>query len=111
MSKSARSCPGNLTLITTPRRTCGGDKGCVSAIFHTHGISYSQVCGRLRGYQVGNADGFGPYLNNLSNTDTVIDKVLISHGKTQKHIWANATAHQRTVSSNSNPICPCGDPR
>ena len=111
MSKGARSCPGNLTLITTPRRTCGGGKGCANAIFHTHGISYSQVCGRLRGYQVGNADAFGPYLNDLSNTDTVIDGVLISHGKTQKHIWAYATAHQRTVSSNSNLICPCADPR
>ena len=71
MSKGARSCPGNLTLITTPRRTCGGDKGCANAIFHTHGIHYSQVCGRLRGYQVGNTDAFGPLLLNFGIRKTM----------------------------------------
>ena len=113
MSKGARICPGNLTLITTPRRTCGGPNGnigCASAIFHTHGISYSQVCGRLRGYQVGVPNAFGPYVNDPTNTDLVMDGVLISHGKAQKHIWAYATGYERTVSYTSNLICPCADP-
>ena len=69
------------------------------------------MCGRLREYQVGTADGFGPYVNDLPNTDLVIDGVLISHGKTHRHIWAYATGYQRTVSSNSNVICPYADPR
>ena len=114
MSKSSQSCPGNLTLIITPRRTCGGptgDKGCASAIFHTHGISYSKVCGRLRGFQVGHTDAFGPYVNDDSNTDLVIDGVLISHGRTKKHVWAYAVGNERVVSSSSKVICPCTDPR
>ena len=47
------ACPGNLTLISTPVRSCGGlntATGCAIATFSTHGISYSQVCGRMRGY-------------------------------------------------------------
>ena len=120
MSKGARSCPGNLTLITGPRHTCGGptgDIGCASVIFHTHGISYSQVCGRLRGYQVGPTDAFGPHVNDHSNADLVMDGVLISHGETQKHIWAYATGQERVVSSSTidtasyNTLCPCADPR
>ena len=120
MSDNAQSCPGDLTLISSPIRTCGGpvgNAGCTSAIFHTHGISYSQVCGRLRGYQVGGADAFGPYVNDYSNADLVIDGVLISHGKTQKHIWAYATGQERVASNSTinksyyNILCPCADPR
>ena len=33
-------------------------------MFSTHGVTYSQVCGRMIGYQVGNTDAFGPYSNN-----------------------------------------------
>ena len=121
MSDNAQSCPDNLTLISSPIRTCGGptggDVGCTNAIFHTHGISYSKVCGRLRGYQIGNIDGFGPYVNHPGKPDLVMDGVLISHGKTQKHIWAYATGHERVVSSSTintasyNFLCPCADPR
>ena len=87
MSNKAQSCPGDLTLISSPIRTCGGPTtaGCTSAKFSTHGMSYSQVCGRLRGYQVGETNAFGPYVNDQINLNLVMDGVLISHGKTQKH--------------------------
>ena len=49
------------------------------------------MCGRLRGYQVGTTDGFGPYQND-QDSDQVVDGILISHGETQEHIWAYATA-------------------
>ena len=85
--------------------------GCASANFSTHGISYSQVCGRLRGYQVGTPNAFGPYVNDRGNPDLVIDGVLISHGKTQKHIWAYATGHEKVSAGQNNIYCPCTDPR
>ena len=100
MSDNAQSCPDNLTLTSSPIRTCGGptggDVGCTSAIFHTHGISYGKVCGRLRRYQIGNIEGFGPYVNNPGRPDLVKYGVLISHGETQKHIWAYATGHEKS---------------
>ena len=68
MSNKLQSCPGNLNLITSPIRTCGGltkgTLGCASAKFSTHGISKNKVCGRVRGYQVGRPNGFGPYVSD-----------------------------------------------
>jgi len=66
MSNKFQSCPGNLKLITSPIRSCGGltTPGCASEKFSTHGISYSKVCGRLKGYQVGYVGAFGPYVND-----------------------------------------------
>ena len=113
MYDNAQPCPGDLTLISSPIRTCGGPTtaGCASAKFPTHGMSYSQVCGRLRGYQVGQPNAFGPYLNDQTSLDLVIDGVLISHGKTQKHIWAYATGHQKNHTADYNSYCPCADYR
>ena len=59
-------------------------------------ISYSQVCGRLRGYQVGTPDAFGSYVNE-PKPDLVMDGVMISHGKARKHIWAYASGHEKQV--------------
>ena len=66
---NTKSCPGNLRFIASPIQTCPGSttEGCASANFSTHGISYSQVCGRLRGYQVGTPGAFGPYANDPEN--------------------------------------------
>ena len=112
MSDRSQSCPGNLTLIGSPIRTCGGppNGGCASAKFSTHGMSYSKVCGiyRLRGYQIGQPGAFGPYVNDPTS-GVIIDGVLISHGKIQKHIWAYATGFERvpTDSGYNNHFCPC----
>ena len=114
-----KSCPGDLTFISSPIHTCGGPTttGCASANFSTHGMSYSQVCGRLRGYQMGTTDAFGPYVNDPAKPNLVMDGVLISHGKAQKHIWAYASGRERFVSSSATDttsyiaLCPCTDSR
>jgi len=113
MSKKLQLCPGNFNLITSPIRTCGGltTPGCASAIFSTHGISYSKVCGRLKGYQVGSTSAFGPYVNDQTNVDVVVDGVMISRGSAKSHIWAYATGQHRTPSRENNNFCPCADPR
>ena len=105
-----KSCPGDLTFISSPIHTCGGptSAGCASANFSTHGMSYSQVCGRLRGYQVGTPDAFNPY-RNLGKHYIIMDGVVVSHGRTQNYIWAYVTGN-RKVSANLNIICPCSNP-
>ena len=110
MSDCSQSCPGNLTCIGSPIRTCGGlpTAECASAKFSTHGMSYSKVCGRLRGYQIGQPGAFGPYVNDPTS-GVIIDGVIISHGKTQKHIWAYATGYERvpTDIGYNNHFCSC----
>ena len=55
MSSEGSSCPGDFQLYETPIPSCGGlsGGGCTYAKFSTHGVTYSQVCGRIIGYQVG----------------------------------------------------------
>ena len=58
MSDPTQTCPPAWELTTTPRRSCvrpssAGDQTCYSAMFPTQGIQYSQVCGKIIGYQVG----------------------------------------------------------
>ena len=39
MTRITQPCPGNLTLISSPIRTCGGpigNEGCTVAVFRTH---------------------------------------------------------------------------
>ena len=108
-----KSCPGDLTFISSPIQSCGGPTtaGCSSTNFSTHRISYSQVCGRLRGYQVGGPNAIVPYVTNLARPHLVMDGVLISHGKSQKHIWAYATGKEKVPLSVYHGFCPCTDPR
>ena len=70
------------------------------------------MCGRVRAYQVGGPGAFGPYVNDQTNVDLVVDGVLISHGTSQSHIWAYATGNRRIPSSVVyNDFCPCADRR
>ena len=115
MASHKQSCPGNWTLTSYPIRTCGStpQPGCASAVFSTHGISYSQVCGRVRGYQKGQPEGFGPY-NFPHNPvpENVLDGILISHGDLiKKHIWAYVTGIQRNITIADYTYCPCADYR
>ena len=73
MSELTQQCPQNWSLITSPKRTCGRSTGvscssptvpcsCDSATFSNYqGIQYSEVCGRVIGYRVGQPEGFGTY--------------------------------------------------
>ena len=105
---------GGHIIFTPAIHTCGGPPtgGCASAKFSTHGMSYSQVCGRLRGYQIGVPSAFGPYVNNPTS-GVIIDGALISHGKTHKHIWVYAVGYERVPIDRgyNNHFCPCASYR
>ena len=111
---SGSSCPGNFELYETPIRSCGGLRnkvGCAFANFSTYGITYSQVCGRMIGYQVGTTDAFGPY-DNIHST-IFMEGVQITHGDKREHIWAFVAGHQRIPTSQTYKTiyCPCTSPQ
>ena len=108
MASETSSCPGELKPKEKPKRYCGGYADtCVNATFSTHGITYSQVCGRMIGYQIGNPDGFGPYINDQKRLGHVLDGVLISHGEKRVYIWAYVIGLQRVPTTAANTYCPC----
>jgi hypothetical protein len=60
---SSVACQPAWELIATPRRSCArpsdaGSGTYYSAMFPTQDLQYSQVCGRIIGYQVGQPQAF-----------------------------------------------------
>ena len=109
---TSQQCPGNWTLMTTPRRLCGRTTNaaiCDSAIFPSHGIEYSHVCGRVIGYQGQSPDAFDTFRRSSSMTvidSYYIDGVSITHGDSgsRQHIWSFAAGFGTQVASLE---CPC----
>ena len=71
--------------------------GCSSVIFPTGGF-YSEVCGRVYGYQKGSPDAFSGAA--VSINQPYIDGVSITHGHPRRHIWTLAA-------TTSLDFCPC----
>ena len=117
MTNSNQKCPTNLAeSADTSLRVCTPiDKSgtCASVIFSLSNFSYSKVCGRIRGYQVGSTDSFG-----YSGTNTVrvqslngnfVDGVVLTHGNgtRRQHIWTFAAAFEEEVGSVTGFNCEC----
>ena len=96
MSDSTVDCPTGFRLYEkNGNRACGrlaSDEGsCASVKFPSKGISYSEVCGRVVGYQYGTPDAVdtrfgGPEIYNDINT-YYVDGVSITQSFPRKHIW------------------------
>ncbi len=116
MSDLTQTCPPAWELITTPRRSCArpsnaGRRTCYSAMFPTQSIQYSQVCGRIIGYQVGQPQAF--VLENINQSQTIddpyVDRVNLTYGSPRQHIWTFANALDETDPYNDESRCSCTD--
>ena len=107
MSQQGGTCPQGLTRnLSLCGRSLYSDK-CQSALFPAFGISYSHVCGQLRGYQLGSPDAFRRYIeSNTTINGTYVDGASITYGSApHKHIWtyANGLVSNKTTKFS----CPC----
>ena len=105
-----QQCPPNWRLHTTPVRACGAASGSsrASAVFPSHGESYSRVCGRVIAYQRGAPDAFWVGINQGVGLEGVyLDGVSLTHGtpRSRQHIWSFAAAAREGATGPS--ICPC----
>ena len=114
MTDSTVNCPSGFRLYQSGGvRACGrpvtSSGSCVSVQFPSNGISYSQVCGRVTGYQSGGTDAvdsnplYGSNHNNL-NADYV-DGVSITCGSPRQHVWTLMASYDETRIRITN--CPC----
>ncbi len=74
------------------------DRSCESADFSTNSLQYSQVCGRITGYQYGAGDAFhwySSYPEAQSIESWYVDGVGVTHGApgSREHLWTVATAY------------------
>ncbi len=113
MTNSSHECPTGLKLITRDanphvQRVCGsvvGSGACNSVILKTHGINYSKVCGKVKGYQFGAPYAF--YYQSKGIESYYIDGVSLTYGRVgdRRHIWSFVTGAEET--SASTLVCPC----
>ncbi len=119
MTNSSHQCPGDMEEVTlTGKRLCGrssnADKSCVSADFSTNSLQYSQVCGRITGYQYGHAYAFywyqyPTYYPEAQSIDSwYMEGVSVTHGPpgSREHVWTFVTGRNE-YDQVSIEVCPC----
>ena len=114
MNDSMVNCPSGFRLYQSGGvRVCGratsSGGSCTSVQFPSNGISYSQVCGRVTGYQYGGTDAiYQPtysYRNDINSY--YVDGVSITRGSPRQHIWTLMAGF--SDSSTSSHYCPCNN--
>ena len=111
MTDTSYSCPTGLSLTSYSKRTCGRSHlntyGCSSTRFDVGGLPYSQVCGRIKGYQVGWTVAYYQSLRGIDNQ--YVDGVSLTHGRNgnREHIWTFAAGLTESEERDINFRCPC----
>ena len=116
MSDSTVSCPSGFKLYEAGGvRACGrpnGGASCLSIKLPSNGISYSQVCGKVVGYQYASTAAVDTILVSDSKHNDInsyyVDGVSITQGYPRKHIWTLMAGLSDTYYHAAN--CPCNTP-
>ena len=116
MTDTSSTCPSDLKTLTSPRRLCAkkiGGPGCSSAVLPVQGVQYSQMCGKIIGYQDKTPDAFYAYNHHGQTTidSHYVDGISLTHGTSpRKHIWTFAAALQE-YNAYPSLVCPCTNTR
>ena len=104
MRNGEEKCPDGLRLYEVNGvRACGRpSSGCASVSFPFEGISYSEVCGKVIGYQYYSTDGAD---SSKGINDIYLDGISLTHGYPRSHIWSFISGYYE---SGSRSACPCG---
>jgi hypothetical protein len=108
MTDSNEKCPEQFRLYSSGGvRACGrpvsSGGSCPGIKFPSFDFEYSQVCGKVIGYQVGSTDA--GYYDNDNIESWYVDGVSITHGSPRKHIWTFVAG---LTDGTTNNRCPCG---
>ena len=99
MTDPVQACPEQWRLYTQgTARACGrqttSGASCDAVQFSIDGNAYTQVCGRVTGYQYASPDASN-YRNGADYeiSEPYLDGVSITHGRPRQHIWSFFGAH------------------
>ena len=113
MTECSGECPSGLrTIVEGSHRVCAMNidgAGCSSVVFPVEGVQYSQVCGKIIGYQQKTTDAFWQYIGGGQTTidSRYVDGISLTHGQCpRKHIWTFVAALHEYNSHRDN-VCPC----
>ena len=111
MSVPSQQCPTELRLYNEGGvRACGrqlqiSGGSCDSVTFSANDIRYSQVCGRVIGYQYGSPDALNPAGGHVLIDSPYVDGVSITHGSPRQHIWTLMAGVREGFTTSLD--CPC----
>ena len=108
MTDPSQRCPSVWREITTPHRVCGrrstsGSGSCEGLTYSTGSQQYSQVCGRIIGYQLGHPDAFNSGSSLIDNS--YAEGVSVTRGSPRQHVWTFAAGYDEQAGGSST--CPC----
>ena len=106
------SCPTGLRTVTnttTNQTACGrtANGGCTSLQFSPD-CRYTNVCGRVRGYQDHSPDAFGTGTDSIDSH--YIDGISITYGNPRTHLWSYVIGWLETNTRYTGAQCPCARP-
>ena len=97
MTDSSSQCPDGFRVETVNSvRFCirnTSSAGCGSILFETHGLTYSEVCGFVRGYAYFKPDGF---INCTTENILCVDGIIITYGAALSHLWTYVANYQES---------------
>ncbi|XP_019855687.1 PREDICTED: uncharacterized protein LOC109584387 [Amphimedon queenslandica] len=108
MTNPNEKCPTQFrTYSSGGVRACGrpdtNSGSCFGITFPSKDIKYSQVCGKVIGYQIGTTDGAAAFYASKDINSAYIDGISLTHGNPRKHIWSLISGNSIEYS-----FCPCG---
>ena len=113
MTDANSTCPENLTYTVSNSthmctRSHTGGVACSSVTFPTHGVPYTKVCGRARGYQYYGTIGFYNYhtAGQASLNDPYVSGLSVTTSNLQNHIWTFAAGLSKDYNYPTYN-CPC----
>ncbi len=115
MTDTMDTCPGGLRLYEQDDvRACGRpdsqNGGCSSIQYPSYGVKYSEICGRVRGYQYNSPDALYDY-HSIGENDInspYVDGVSLTRGNPRKHVWTFIAGINEDNSKNLGwNVCPC----
>ena len=113
MTNTAHQCPSPLSAqLQSGKRLCARNvdaSGCSSVNYPTQGIGYTEVCGKVIGYQFGSTDGpAGFNFSSRSINGPYIDGVSLTYGNPRQHIWSFIAAFNEQAESHYSAVsCYC----
>ena len=116
MAGATSVCPSGFRLYQVGDvRACGrpvGGASCVSEVFPTYGINYTQICGRVTGYQYASPDAVDTRFRTASIHNNLnsyyADGVSITRGSPRQHVWTFMAGVRDSSYDAGN--CPCSNP-
>ena len=95
MTDPDQTCPSSWRLFSQDSvRACGRQYSnigsCDSVQFSPDGYEYTQVCGRILGYQYMSPDGYNPTYHSTPGNEInepYVDGVSVTYGAPRQHIW------------------------